>query len=437
MKIIHLPDTFLPYSTGGKEVFVYHLAEALTVLGHENIVVIHRNDKVNADTREYFYGNIRVIVLDSIKISHLQYWKKESTFNHQFEELLKTEKPDIIHFHDQSGGASLSHLRMAKQLGFKTVLTYHSPGQSCPQHALLRNGKILCDGYLSAYRCASCLLYCRGIKYPLNKLLALPIFQSAAGENNRALRLFTYYSNINYLIQAFKETYQLHNAIHVHANWVKNVLLINGVKKDKIFFSAQGLPKINCKNNEERLPDVNTNVLKLLFIGRCTYIKGVHILIEAIKKLSPEIPVEVHFIGPYWNDTTYARKLLRKIKNDVRFKSPILLQPQQVHEYMRNMDACIIPSLWPETGPLVMLEALQNGVPVIASNFSGMAEKIQHGVNGLLFERGNSTELAKCIEILYERKKSGKVFNISPVRDVIELASDMVSLYHKVLGAST
>jgi Glycosyltransferase len=44
----------------------------------------------------------------------------------------------------------------------------------------------------------------------------------------------------------------------------------------------------------------------------------------------------------------------------------------------------VVPSQWMETGPLVVLEAFAAGVPVIGSNLGGIADKVQHGHNGLL-----------------------------------------------------
>ena len=45
----------------------------------------------------------------------------------------------------------------------------------------------------------------------------------------------------------------------------------------------------------------------------------------------------------------------------------------------------VVPSIWWETGPLVVLEAFQHGRPVICSDIGGMAEKVTDGVNGLHF----------------------------------------------------
>jgi glycosyltransferase involved in cell wall biosynthesis len=44
--------------------------------------------------------------------------------------------------------------------------------------------------------------------------------------------------------------------------------------------------------------------------------------------------------------------------------------------------ALVAPSLWPETGPLVVAEAMANGVPVVVSQRAGAAGRIQHGVDG-------------------------------------------------------
>ena len=50
------------------------------------------------------------------------------------------------------------------------------------------------------------------------------------------------------------------------------------------------------------------------------------------------------------------------------------------------------PSIWWETGPLVVGEAFQHGRPVICSDIGGMAEKVTDGVNGLHFRRGDADE---------------------------------------------
>ena len=71
-----------------------------------------------------------------------------------------------------------------------------------------------------------------------------------------------------------------------------------------------------------------------------------------------------------------------------------------VARHMKKCKALIFPSIWYEGLPLAILEAFSTGTLVIASRLGAMAEIIQDGVNGLLFEAGNERALVdKIIEV--------------------------------------
>ena len=57
-----------------------------------------------------------------------------------------------------------------------------------------------------------------------------------------------------------------------------------------------------------------------------------------------------------------------------------------------------MPSIWWETGPLVVMEAFQYGRPVICSDIGGMSEKVTDGVNGLHFRRRDPEDLADVMQ---------------------------------------
>jgi glycosyltransferase involved in cell wall biosynthesis len=65
---------------------------------------------------------------------------------------------------------------------------------------------------------------------------------------------------------------------------------------------------------------------------------------------------------------------------------------------MSRIDWVIVPSIWWETGPLVVMEAFQYGRPVICSDVGGMSTRVTDGVNGLHFRRRDSLDLARKIE---------------------------------------
>jgi glycosyltransferase involved in cell wall biosynthesis len=431
MKIIHLPDSYLPYYTGGKETFVRYLTGELKFLGHQNIIVIHQNDKIPANVKEYQYEGITVKVLPAINVNNKEYWRSEVTMDNSFIELLNLEKPDIVHFHDQSHGASLNHLRIVKSLGIPSLLTYHSPGQSCPQHSLLYRGKSICDGRLDAYRCSKCFYNSGGMPLILADILPLILFKPHSNTHNLIQRIFGVRSNIENFIDSFHEIYSLHDGIHVLCKWSKEILKLNGVPSNKIYMVRQGIKALDNNSSTSNLMK-DRDSLHLAFVGRCTEIKGIHILIEAVKSLPDNLPVEVHFFGPYWEDTAYGRRMLKKIEGDRRFHAPVLLSPEQVICHLQQLDVLVVPSLCRETGPLVVLEALQAGIPVIGTRAGGIAEQIVDGENGLLFESGNSKELAKCIQEAWQKKVAGKSFNILPVRTAAEMAKEIEAIYNKL-----
>ena len=59
-----------------------------------------------------------------------------------------------------------------------------------------------------------------------------------------------------------------------------------------------------------------------------------------------------------------------------------------------RVDAIVVPSIWVENSPLVIHEAQQARIPVITADVGGMAEYVQHEVNGLLFRHRSFESLA-------------------------------------------
>ena len=71
-----------------------------------------------------------------------------------------------------------------------------------------------------------------------------------------------------------------------------------------------------------------------------------------------------------------------------------------VLHHLKTCKALIFPSIWYEGFPMTILEAFSTGTLVLASKLGGMAEIIQHRVNGMHFEGGNAQDMvAKIIEI--------------------------------------
>ena len=66
---------------------------------------------------------------------------------------------------------------------------------------------------------------------------------------------------------------------------------------------------------------------------------------------------------------------------------------RELYELMARTDWVVVPSIWWETGPLVVMEAFQYGRPVICSDIGGMSTRVTDGVNGMHFRRRDAEDL--------------------------------------------
>ena len=80
--------------------------------------------------------------------------------------------------------------------------------------------------------------------------------------------------------------------------------------------------------------------------------------------------------------------------------------PESVIEEMEKAVALVVPSICYENFPRVIVEAYSVGLPVIASRLGALAELVEDGITGLLFNPGDSKDLAKTIKWAYEHKEA-------------------------------
>src|SRR5205807_645444 len=75
-------------------------------------------------------------------------------------------------------------------------------------------------------------------------------------------------------------------------------------------------------------------------------------------------------------------------------------RPEAVHALLGAARFLVLPSRCHENFPRVVVEAFAKGTPVIASNLGAMAEVMEHGRTGLLFEPGNASDLSAKVQRL-------------------------------------
>jgi glycosyltransferase involved in cell wall biosynthesis len=144
---------------------------------------------------------------------------------------------------------------------------------------------------------------------------------------------------------------------------------------------------------------------------------------------------ELTLHGRISDATPYERKLLRIARRDpaITFAGPY--PNHEVGQVLNDLDVIVVPSLWYENRPTVIVEAHATGTPVVATRLGGMAELIKHNENGLLFRTGSVKGLTEQLQrlldepMLLPQLQSG----IRPVPTVEEEIATLISVYESLL----
>jgi hypothetical protein len=127
-----------------------------------------------------------------------------------------------------------------------------------------------------------------------------------------------------------------------------------------------------------------------------------------------------------------------------RYRAPALKSPgvqgwASLAERFRaaRRASVLVALIWIENSPFVIKEAFAAGVPVVASNLGGMAELVEDGRNGLLFEAGSSADLRRVLaRLLDEPRLLSKLREgIARVKSVDEDAAWTQSVYEETLAS--
>lgn len=154
----------------------------------------------------------------------------------------------------------------------------------------------------------------------------------------------------------------------------------------------------------ERAPSIETGTgracqLNMVFVGRLAPAKGLRILIDAMSSLSASLPnLKLAIIGD-GEDRAHLEELAAPLGASVSFLG--YRSQKEVAEAVSEADALVLPSL-AEGLPVVLMEALAAGKPVIATRVAGVTELVEDGVSGYVVAPGDTESLANAIRNLAE-----------------------------------
>jgi len=151
----------------------------------------------------------------------------------------------------------------------------------------------------------------------------------------------------------------------------------------------------------------------ILFVGRVSPEKGVHILLQAFKQIVNDIPKDFKLViaGPLTSTfnsaeiSGYAKAVMSYTKENLSERAVFTgeIDKNSLRILYSNAYCFVLPSL-AEAFPMVLLEAMASGTPPIGSTAGGVPDMIIDNVNGLLFRKGDWRDLAnKLLTLVQDR----------------------------------
>lgn len=168
--------------------------------------------------------------------------------------------------------------------------------------------------------------------------------------------------------------------------------------------------------------------------------KGIETLLEALKLLKENgVDVQLRAVGGF--ETEQYENEVKQLANQLGVENMIVWTGFQtdINAQLQRMDLFVLPSLFGEGLPMVVLESMAQGVPVIASNVEGIPEAVRDGIDGSIFEPGSAADLAKKVTAIVGDVEKWQAFRNNSIQRQKEELSDIsmskgvAGVYGKVL----
>ena len=155
----------------------------------------------------------------------------------------------------------------------------------------------------------------------------------------------------------------------------------------------------NGINKKVYLPGEKSPIPTILYVGRLTALKSIHVLIKASKNIIQAVPDVRIIIAGEGADRRNLERLVSKYNLQAYFQfTGRVTEPEKILLYQRAW-VFVNPSLIEGWG-ITTIEANACGTPVVASNVPGLRDAVNNPHSGILIPYGNSKEFASAISEL-------------------------------------
>lgn len=350
-RILMISAMFPPNVLGGAEVSAFNMAQGFRRAGWEVGVmsVAARADQVCADKEE---EGLRLWRLPGLRPYPLMdfaaapkylkpIWHLQDHFDPRNRRLardvLDAFRPDFAQIHVLQG-LGYNILRDLSERSIPTGFFQHDLGLACIRMSMFKNGAN-CEG-----QCLPCQVSSRYKLALLRRMPKLALVSPSAGNFRRMQQV-------------------------IDLSEFRQIVALN--------------PNAYPQPTEERQKD---EAFRVLYAGRLHGSKGIGIVIDAMKRIAArgqQVRLGIAGAGPAEAELRQQAAGLAYIE----FHGHVT--QQRLSNLMRQSDTLVVPSIWAENSPGVLIHALSQGLPALGSDVGGIPELIEDGRNGFLLPPGN------------------------------------------------
>lgn len=363
MKILVLSDFYPPHKGGGHHIQCKIAAEGLAGRGHEVFVLTSKYGVRGSINEDKHFRLLKVLPFGSAGGIKRQYMNIKFAVSGRINyfitrRIIKKIKPDIVYV-GYIGYISIFPVKAIQKQGIPIV--YHLGSNLFVQYV------------------KGCILEKNLFKRFWRKIIF----------GFYSLKEFDFNNNMITISEALKKE-------HIAA----------GFSESNISVIPRGISPELINNRGRSITASNEKQVKLLYVGRIIREKGVHTAISAVGYLVNHLGVKNIQFDLFGNGNDAYIENLKisinslKIEKHVKFHGKI--DRSQLFKLYRDYDLFLLPSTFEEPFGVVLIEAMSQGVPIVATDTGGIPEVITHEVNGLLVSPENSIQMAEAVKRLID-----------------------------------
>jgi glycosyltransferase involved in cell wall biosynthesis len=308
------------------------------------------------DVQEFVMHNQQIASMSKVTLAMSTIWNRSVA--QQLTSILKESAPDLVHFHNTFPLVSPAAHVAVSRLGIPVVQTLHNFRLLCLNGVFLRDGK----------QCEDCLG--RAIPWP-------GVRHNCYRHSRQASAVLA----AMLAVHRFRGTWDTAVDTYIAlSEFARTKFVAGGLPAERIVVKPNFLPQD---------PGVGAHTGGFaLYVGRLSAEKGIAALVRIWDRLGQNIPLRVVGSGP-------LETLAASAPANVEWLG--WQSHDQVLETMKDASFLVFPTEWYEGFPMVLLEAMATGLPVIASRLGSVPEILDNGTTGMLISPKDSEQWLQAL----------------------------------------